>query len=252
MNRDGRGRRGRPLSLLAVFCTAAVWSAMAAKPALAQPPQPFVPEITERSGLLMRFAASAGIPASRPASRLLLQHALRRQRANQAPELVSDPGTLWAGLEDARHQERLSLLLRYAWPEHDRFVEPPVAAGLASSRGWPTRGGRSGCTTTSAPTCRSTTSTRSPRDLARIRTHSTSTGCTAAEWLHPDWYDRSEWKTSVRRAFPTRETPVSLDARSRPPRPDHLRFEQAPGAARGAGMLRPRESAAIASRRPRP
>ena len=57
-NRCGDGRRSRHLSFLAALSIAGLWSAMAAKPALAQPPQPFIPDITERSGLLMRFASS--------------------------------------------------------------------------------------------------------------------------------------------------------------------------------------------------
>jgi hypothetical protein len=56
---DGRAsRRGRRLPLLAILTIAGLWSSAAARPALAQPPQPFIPDITERSGLLMRFAAS--------------------------------------------------------------------------------------------------------------------------------------------------------------------------------------------------
>jgi hypothetical protein len=37
---------------------AGVWFALAATPAWAQPPQAFVPETAERSGLLMRFAST--------------------------------------------------------------------------------------------------------------------------------------------------------------------------------------------------
>jgi hypothetical protein len=50
-------RRSRVLLLGIV--AAGLWMAFGnATPALAQPPQPFVPEITERSGLLMRFAGT--------------------------------------------------------------------------------------------------------------------------------------------------------------------------------------------------
>ncbi len=50
--------RGRRLPVLAIFTIAALSSSSAARPALAQPPKPFIPDITERSGLLMRSAAS--------------------------------------------------------------------------------------------------------------------------------------------------------------------------------------------------
>ena len=56
--RCGDGRRRSHLSFLAVLSIAGLWSAIAAKPALAQPPKPFIPDITERSGLLMRFASA--------------------------------------------------------------------------------------------------------------------------------------------------------------------------------------------------
>ena len=43
---------------LAGFGIAGFWALLASAPAWAQPPQPFVPEISERSGLLMRFAST--------------------------------------------------------------------------------------------------------------------------------------------------------------------------------------------------
>lgn len=51
-------RRGRGLFLPAILTIAGLWSSAAATPALAQPPKPYVPDITERSGLLTRFASS--------------------------------------------------------------------------------------------------------------------------------------------------------------------------------------------------
>ncbi len=43
---------------LAGFGIAGLWLATASAPAWGQPPRPFVPEITERSGLIMRFASA--------------------------------------------------------------------------------------------------------------------------------------------------------------------------------------------------
>jgi hypothetical protein len=55
-----RTRAGRQrVTILAALSTAGLWLALAATPARAQaPPKPFIPDITERSGLLMRFASS--------------------------------------------------------------------------------------------------------------------------------------------------------------------------------------------------
>ncbi len=49
---------GRRAPALAGFGIAGFWALLASAPAWAQPPQPFVPEISERSGLLMRFAST--------------------------------------------------------------------------------------------------------------------------------------------------------------------------------------------------
>jgi len=43
---------------LAGFVAAGLWFWLASAPAWAQPPAPFIPETSERSGLLMRFAAT--------------------------------------------------------------------------------------------------------------------------------------------------------------------------------------------------
>jgi hypothetical protein len=53
--RSGTSRR---VPKLAGFAVAGLWFWLASAPAWAQPPQPFVPDITERSGLLMRFATT--------------------------------------------------------------------------------------------------------------------------------------------------------------------------------------------------
>ena len=47
---------GQCLQTRAVLGIAAAWFVLADASARAQPPQPFVPEISERSGLMMRFA----------------------------------------------------------------------------------------------------------------------------------------------------------------------------------------------------
>jgi hypothetical protein len=49
------GRRG---PVLAGFGIAGLWAVVASAPAWAQAPEPFVPVITERSGLLMRYATT--------------------------------------------------------------------------------------------------------------------------------------------------------------------------------------------------
>ena len=58
----GRDRPTRSLlhraPMAAGFAIAATWFALSPATARAQAPQPFVPDITERSGLLMRFAAT--------------------------------------------------------------------------------------------------------------------------------------------------------------------------------------------------
>jgi hypothetical protein len=58
--RDDRGTtcRCRRLSMLVALSMAGLLSAIATTPARAQGPKAFIPDITERSGLLMRFASS--------------------------------------------------------------------------------------------------------------------------------------------------------------------------------------------------
>jgi hypothetical protein len=56
--RAGRSQMARRVPALVAFGIAGLWLALADNPARAQPPQPFVPDITERSGLLMRFAGT--------------------------------------------------------------------------------------------------------------------------------------------------------------------------------------------------
>jgi hypothetical protein len=54
----GRPCSARHVTRLACFAVVGIWFWLASAPAWAQPPQPFVPDTTERSGLLMRFAAT--------------------------------------------------------------------------------------------------------------------------------------------------------------------------------------------------
>jgi hypothetical protein len=51
-------RPGRRAFTWAGCGIAGLWIALAGAPAWAQPPKPFVPEISERSGLLMRYAST--------------------------------------------------------------------------------------------------------------------------------------------------------------------------------------------------
>ena len=55
---EGRQGTARHVPRLAGFAVVGLWFWLASAPASAQPPQPFVPDISERSGLLMRFAAT--------------------------------------------------------------------------------------------------------------------------------------------------------------------------------------------------
>jgi hypothetical protein len=54
----GRPRSVRHVPRLAGFAVVGLWFWLASAPAWAQPVQPFIPDTTERSGLLMRFAAT--------------------------------------------------------------------------------------------------------------------------------------------------------------------------------------------------
>src|SRR5262249_3435451 len=62
VDRRCRKRRGGRLARLAVItCAAAIYWVIAGTTAKAQAPQPFVPDVEERSGLVMRFAATPEI-----------------------------------------------------------------------------------------------------------------------------------------------------------------------------------------------
>jgi hypothetical protein len=56
--RRGGNRAGLRVPAFAGYVVAGLWFLLASAPAWGQPPQPFVPDITERSGLLMRFAGT--------------------------------------------------------------------------------------------------------------------------------------------------------------------------------------------------
>ena len=107
------------LRILAIFTIAGFWSSFAAtRPALAQPPEAVHPGYHRAERAAHAVRVDPRDAAARPESRLLLPHPLRGQRPGQAPELGLHAGSLRPGLEDARHEERLSLLLRRARPEH--------------------------------------------------------------------------------------------------------------------------------------
>jgi hypothetical protein len=55
---EGERRRSGRVSSWAGVCAAGLWLLLGSAATWGQPPQPFVPDITERSGLLMRFAAT--------------------------------------------------------------------------------------------------------------------------------------------------------------------------------------------------
>ena len=111
-------RRRRP-RILAIFTLATRSSFAAARPALAQPPKPFIPDITERSGLLMRSAATPEMLPPDPNRDFFYQTRYADSGRVKHPNWVCTQGLYGTRLEDARHEERLSLLLRHPWPEHD-------------------------------------------------------------------------------------------------------------------------------------
>jgi hypothetical protein len=53
-----RQSSARHIPRLAGFAVVGLWFGLASAPAWAQPPAPFIPETSERSGLLMRFAGT--------------------------------------------------------------------------------------------------------------------------------------------------------------------------------------------------
>ncbi len=55
---DRKGRAARWYVGRFAMSAVGLWFSLAGAPAWGQPPQPFVPEISERSGLLMRFAGT--------------------------------------------------------------------------------------------------------------------------------------------------------------------------------------------------
>jgi hypothetical protein len=56
--RGGRARTGRRVPARVCLGALGLWLLLASSPAWGQPPAPFVPETTERSGLLMRYAGT--------------------------------------------------------------------------------------------------------------------------------------------------------------------------------------------------
>ena len=56
--REGRARTGRRLPAKVGLGAAGLWFLLASAPAWAQPVRPFVPETSERSGLVMRYAGA--------------------------------------------------------------------------------------------------------------------------------------------------------------------------------------------------
>jgi hypothetical protein len=57
-NRVDRARTGRRIQVRVGLGAVGLWLLLASSPAWGQPPAPFVPETTERSGLLMRYAGT--------------------------------------------------------------------------------------------------------------------------------------------------------------------------------------------------
>jgi len=68
--RDGRGRGcarpGLRVPVSTGFGAAVLWAALSSAPAWAQEPRAFIPELSERSGLLMRFASSPEVLSPDP------------------------------------------------------------------------------------------------------------------------------------------------------------------------------------------
>ena len=151
-------------------------------PAWAQPPDAPGPRIDQRSGLLKRFAGTPEFLPPDPRRDYFYNTRYADRGTISHIQLVPDPGTLRPGLEDARHRERLSLLLRHARPEHDRFLEPALVAPapLLPGAGPPVAAGRD-----VLPDGLLRADLRPRPDRARTRalsvSRSTSTGSTAAD-----------------------------------------------------------------------
>ena len=67
-SRVSRAHAAGRLPALSRLGAVALWFVLGGAAAWGQPPQPFVPETAERSGLLMRFAGDSRIPSARPLS----------------------------------------------------------------------------------------------------------------------------------------------------------------------------------------
>ena len=108
-----RIRRRRPRVMpLACWVLAGLLLVVLDSTARAQYPPANIPDLRERSGLVMRFAGRAGAAAARSPARQLLQHPVCRPGADQASRRHQGPGALRPGLEGGLHRERLPLLLR--------------------------------------------------------------------------------------------------------------------------------------------
>jgi hypothetical protein len=176
---DQHSLGGCHLPVRAVLGAVSVWVSLASAAAWGQPPAPFVPDATERSGLLMRFAGTPEFLPPDPyrdnfyntryADRGLVTH----------PNWLGTQGLYGLGMKTPDTKSVYPFF--YGMPGQNSIdASSRPWCRPASSRGWLNRGGPSACITTSARMCRSTISTRSARDQAPTRSRSISTGCMGA------------------------------------------------------------------------
>ena len=143
--------------------------------------QPFIPDITERSGLLMRFASSPEMLPPDPHRDFFYNTRYADNGRVKHPNWVCTQGLYGLGWKTPDTKSVYPYFYGVPGQNTVDSSSRPWFRPSASSRASPIRSAPSGRTTRSEPTCRSTTSTRSRRDRAPIRIRSTSTGCTAAE-----------------------------------------------------------------------
>ena len=106
---------------------------------VAQPPKPYIPDITERSGLLMRFASTPEMLPPDPHRDFFYNTRYADNGRVKHPNWVCTQGLYGLGWKTPDTQSVYPVLLRRARPEHHRFVEPalvpsaPVLPGAGPS-----------------------------------------------------------------------------------------------------------------------
>ena len=127
-NRGGCAGTGRRVRARVGLGAVGLWFLLASAPAWGQPPRAFVPETTERSGLLMRYAGTPEFLPPDPYRDFFYNTRYADSGLVKHPNWVKTQGLYGLGLKTPDTRARLSVLLRHARSKHDRLVEPPVVA----------------------------------------------------------------------------------------------------------------------------